>query len=256
MRKCIVSTHYNRPICSNWQIQSLKGCIGIDDWDVIFFAEPTMYEVEEVLSEAEIENKNVIINKTLLGKNGNKENALKMVEKDYDFILFLEDNTILAKDSLQLMNWAIDNIKAKEDEYLTVSPYNWFTRDIYKDENMYKLQKHHGSNIPFCFGYWSNTKEENKTSYQIRPVLSRANNIGFLEGKESDLSLEFLVKKMGHDVYDINGVYSNPLGREWIKVDDETIYSKPDISMYLAYLHKDWSNTLISESNGGYFIEC
>lgn len=256
MRKCIVSTHYNRPICSNWQVQSLKSCVGIDDWDVIFFAEPTMYEVEEVLSEAEIENKNVIINKTLLGKKSNKENALRTIEKDYDFILFLEDDVILGIDSLVLMDWTLENIKPKDSEYITVSPYNWFTRDIYRDENKFKLLDHYGSDVSFCFGYWSGTTRDNKLCHQIRPVVSRANNIGFLEGKESDLSLEFLVKKMGHDVYDINGVYSNPLGREWIKVDDKTIYSKPDISMYLVYLHKDWSNTLISESNGGYFIEC
>lgn len=255
MKKCIVSTHYNRPVCSNWQTQSLKSCVGIDDWDVIFFVEPTMYEVVEVLSSSTLKNANVIINKKLLGKNGNKENALKTAEQDYDFILFLEDDVILGPDALLLMNWAIENIKPLDSEFLTVSPYSIFTREIYDINNKFKLRSYYAPDSSYSFGYWSGTARDGKNYHQIRPIVSRANNVGFLEGKKSDPSLEFLIKKLGHDVYDNNGLFCNPLGREWIKLDEDTVYSKPDISTYTTFLHKDWSKTLISSNDGRYFIE-
>jgi hypothetical protein len=255
MRKCIVSTHYNRPICSNWQISTLSLCEGLEDWDVFFFIEPTMYSVSEIVWNCNIPNKTVIINKSLMGKYGNLANAKKMIENEYDFVFYVSDDTILAWDTLKFMSWASENLENKNTP-LTVTPYSFFNRTIYDKANSFKVKISNSQLVDWTYGYWPKGKRASG-EIQYYPVVSRVNNVGFLQGKISDPSLSAFVKGLGHDIYNVDGLFCNPLSREWLKLDEKSIMTRQDISYYAEFImHKDWSKTLItSPQNEEYFVE-
>lgn len=164
-------------------------------------------EVIETIQDYDVNN--ILINNPRLGCNANTLNAIEFAinQKFSNYILHIEDDTILAKDCLQYASYVFNRYE-KEEEALSITCYNK-TVDI-NDTKIYDIE----SQEFFCAwgcGFWADkfgTIKQNWTKHltpmnggvswdsyinhslfsggpkykQIKPTISRIQNIGDTQG--------------------------------------------------------------------------
>lgn len=211
--KTIVTMHYNRPQCTKKCIEYLERCIGIEDYIVLFHVEPCMTEIVDIISKSNL-NKKVVINTSLLGLWKNKKKAINNGFNNSDFVIVIEDDVLLSKDALQYFDWARDKFE-QDESVVTVTAYNSEKVGI----NPYEVKKRNWYNST-AWAIWKNRYEKlvnwngqdkelmsqlfTENKYEVFPVLSRAQNIGFVNGEKS-------IAKEVLDVVGVNTAYA-PIG--------------------------------------------
>lgn len=110
---------YNRPDYLNQVFSALCKCEGLDKYQIFISAEPNQPEVMKVINW--VKNTGIIpitcvVNDVTKGCNENCRNAFQLGfdGTDSDFVVYVEDDIVLAKDALCFAEWAINEFK--EDE--------------------------------------------------------------------------------------------------------------------------------------------
>lgn len=188
--KVITSTHYNRPDCTKQMISHLVKCKGIENYILLCGVEPGFPEVIEELNQYPY-RKMVFINENLLGCWGNKLAIIEQGFKLGKYVIHLEDDVILAKDSLKYFEWA-KSFEANNSIF-SVSAFS----NKQNPENMsLVLKDNHYS--PLAWATWKNRYNElvtegwdgsdvfiNKSKgnrFHVKPSVTRAKHIGYHHG--------------------------------------------------------------------------
>jgi len=206
---------YNRPEYLKATLDALSKCIGLENYEIITSEEPCP-EVDELLTR-ELATLDI---ESTRHKNkerlGNIKNCKRVFELGFatgaEWIFGLEDDIVLAKDALLWMEWAI-NKYWDEDRVIACSAFTFQGKEYYyKPEN---LSKSYLSAINFSPWGWATTKHkwdmfaegfdnairenwiENwdiqasllmraDNKMQLRPVISRSENIGVIGDKTDE----------------------------------------------------------------------
>jgi hypothetical protein len=102
--KIITSTHYNRPTCTIEMLDHLAECKGIEDYKIICCVEP-VNDVIPTLIEAHPLNTELVVNDRILGLWANKKKALSLGFSESDYVIHVEDDILLSKDSLSMFEF-------------------------------------------------------------------------------------------------------------------------------------------------------
>lgn len=195
--RLITSTHYNRPSCTRLMIENLLKCENIQYYHVCFFIEPGCPEVSKIIEEYPY-GKTVHHNTRLLGCWENKKQAVNHGMENTDFLIHLEDDVILAKDALLFFEWANKN---RQDDIATVTAYEKCTIKEYVQ--LQNLPNQVNKRVWYNSTAWAIWKDRfelvkdwngqdkdlmNKlhkiyNMHEMFPCLSRANNIGYINGE-------------------------------------------------------------------------
>lgn len=196
--KTIVTLHYNRPDCTKKCIEYLSNCRDIDSYNVFFFVEPCECEVLDIIKKCNL-NKFIFVNDTLKGLWKNKLQAVNFAMNNSEYAIILEDDVLLSKDALIYFDWA-NRYFFENKEIATVTAYNMLDGE-YHSSLYNQVQKRQWYNST-AWAIWKNRYElvnqwtgEDKdlmkklhlsqNMHEVFPLLSRAQNIGFVNGVKS-----------------------------------------------------------------------
>lgn len=197
--KIIVSTHYNRPNCTQQMIDWVSKCIGVETYHFIFFIEPGCPEVADIIENCTL-NKTIHYNDRLLGCWTNKKQAVEIGFESCDYLIFLEDDCLLAKDALLYFEYCNKTYRYMKS-IGTVTAYNRFSSHDYIQgqflPNQLSERRWYNSTTWAIWKHkyemidnWTGQDKDLKTKlhdyygmYEVFPILSRANNIGHVNGK-------------------------------------------------------------------------
>eukprot|EP00941_MAST-03F_sp_MAST-3F-sp1_P002365 g2365.t1 len=209
----------DRPDYLSQVLSTLAACSGIEKYTVLFFIEPGNDEVIRLANEFSAAARSVVtINSSRLGCHANKKQALRECfakgSSMHDFCILVEDDTILAEDALEFFEFARSRY-AGDDEIFSVSAYGDTAHRIgetVRSESHYAVtrRRHY---TPWVFGLWRDRWNEvhkkwlgwdvqmnffapsysavdwgrrgeglRGNRFEIFPILSRSNNIGFERG--------------------------------------------------------------------------
>lgn len=188
-------------------LDSLKASVDHTGYqDFIFYPSIDYYndQIYNLVSEIDWIEKKIVCNKPPLGCNKNTQQAIFRAIENHDAVIHLEDDTVLAKDALGFYVYAIEKY-ANNDQVISVSGYN---KTDEPDNNKY--YDTFTEQFFCCWGccFWKNkfsTISNNWTNqlnfmnpqswdsylqenvfrnkyYQVRPVISRVQNIGAKNG--------------------------------------------------------------------------
>lgn len=199
--KLITSTHYNRPTCTQLMIEHLLKCTNAQDYHVVFFIEPGCPDVAKIINECPL-NKTVHQNTKLLGCWENKKQAINHGFENANYVIHLEDDVLLAKDALLYFEW-VDKYCSYSAMVASATAYNTCSAHDYVQgqgtPQSVNTRKWYNSTA------WATWKDRmdlvkdwtgqdkdllNKlhlthNMFEVYPFLSRANNIGFINGETS-----------------------------------------------------------------------
>jgi len=114
-----------RPDTIRRVIESLEQNENINEWVVYFGVEPASSETVNICENNTIPNKVIIRNPSILGCEKNPFNLHNIVfDNGSEFNTHLDDDVIVSKDALNLINWYIDNFKGNA-EHKTFSLLNF-----------------------------------------------------------------------------------------------------------------------------------
>lgn len=122
MNKLITMTAYRRPEYTGQVLDALARCEGVEDWRLAAFIEPGPQEVMDAFLKFSACPVEIHHNVKRLGLNRNAYQALWHA-RDYDAVLHLEDDTLLAPDALTYYDWALQHF-ADAKNIFTVAGYN------------------------------------------------------------------------------------------------------------------------------------
>lgn len=218
--KLITTCHYNRPACTQSMLDHLSKCVGINEYHVVFFVEPGCSEVQSLIDSCTL-NKTVIHNNHLFGCWSNKKQAIKHGFDNTDYLIHLEDDVILSQDALLYFEWA-KNVK----NVGTVTAYNKNTVKNYiesmhtartvQSRNWYNSTAWamHIDKYNIIKNDWTGQDKQlyvllhfNYNLHEIYPSLSRANNIGYINGIKS--AAIDTIKIVGNSAYSPIGLSSS-----------------------------------------------
>lgn len=199
--KVIVMPVYNRPDYTKQVLEGIRRCYGSEEYKIFIFADPSPItkEVIEAINSVDRLNKIIFMNDKQLRTGDNVYKCLEYGFEKSDFVVLFEDDIVPAKDCLKFLEWARDKFEDDQNIF-NVTSYN----RIYASKlDYYRYEKH-----PWftCWGWgiwkdrWDNGLKDNWVSqkldgnwttqaniirgdrFQIRPLLSRSQNIGFKNG--------------------------------------------------------------------------
>lgn len=192
-RKVITMTAWRRPEYTRQVIDSLKNCIGFEEYVLLPTIEPGYQDVSELF--ANIPNCDVVINDTRLGCATNTLKALQRGFEISDFVIHLEDDTVPGVDSLKYLEWAYNTYK-DDKQVFSVTAYNRI-RDIDKiDPQNYFTSYRQKRYTVWMWGTWIDRFEEmskkwdfeswdtninekiRENRYEMCPTVPRSQNIG------------------------------------------------------------------------------
>ena len=174
-------------------IEALASCAGIEDYLVLFHLEPGYPEVAELAQAAPFVNKMVLTNATLLGCTANTYSAIDQAFRHADFVIYLEDDTVPARDCLRYFEWANRTYRDDPDVFSVTS----YCRDVPPRERYYAVQRQgwfNGWGVATWRDRWQQLSERwgfdewdswdicanriRGNRVQIQPFLARTQNIG------------------------------------------------------------------------------
>lgn len=289
--KIITSTHYNRPQCTSRMIDHLSRCVGIEGYKVLFFVEPGCDEVVSRIDSCDL-NKEVHVNSHLLGCWTNKKRALIEGFDRSDYVIHVEDDILLGKDALQFFEWA-GEVYRDNDSVFSVTAYNRIPKEQFFNTrcqhcghptSYYEIERRK-QYTPWAWATWKSRWDEfneewngqdmqlglfyRNNRFEVFPTLSRCQNIGYESGVVGSTELlECIIKlrytprgpefikaadELRAKVKD-GDIIQNVLGQEWIKLDDNNIKSRSDLSEYMEKHRLDlWSEDVDLPPFTGFF---
>lgn len=102
----IVLIAYNRPKYMSRVLKSLQDCIGIHRYDVHIFVEPENDEVISISRKFNAARSWVHVNPSRLGCHANKKQSVAFGFNISEFVIVVEDDTLLAPDALLFFEYA------------------------------------------------------------------------------------------------------------------------------------------------------
>jgi hypothetical protein len=196
-----------RPEYTKTVFEYYKKCIDIENYSILTFIEPTIPEVTDVVKSFKAQNFcniEVNVNKTRLDYHDNFIQAINKGFERNNYIILGGDDIIYGEDALiyfEKMNELFQN-----DPYvLTASGYNYNHGEYIQDYEKYRIYPcNRTGHLPWGFAMWKNSWDKIWNFYinnkhrlpiynvedtthlltleggytEIRPVFSRANNIG------------------------------------------------------------------------------
>jgi hypothetical protein len=119
----LVVVAYNRPKYLKRVLESLENCVGVEMYDVYFSVDPGNKEVLRLAWGFDASrSRTVTRNEVRLGAHENKKRALDRGFQVADFVIMIEDDTILSPDTLQFFEYARDRYEF-DDNVFTISAY-------------------------------------------------------------------------------------------------------------------------------------
>lgn len=99
--KVVAVTLYRRYGYSKAVLEALTRCDGVDSYLILLHVDPGCTEVEELAASFPLPRKQVVINRTRLGCNGNIFGALSHGFSVAHYVILLEDDVVPARDLLR-----------------------------------------------------------------------------------------------------------------------------------------------------------
>jgi CDGSH-type Zn-finger protein len=217
MNKIITMTACRRPEYTQKVLESLARCTGSSEYKLVPFCDGPHQQVIDVFKGVDFCEVEVNVNKKRLGHTQNTHKALSRGFELSDYVILLEDDTVLSKDFLEFHEHCRENFKDDESVY-TVSAghynnidkkYSEEERSLYKRNQWFSNQGwgtwidrweeeggiKHNWEAPETVGYgvyitnykyggWDGliNKHARKGRDEILSVVSRVKNIGAREG--------------------------------------------------------------------------
>jgi len=123
--KIITSTQYRRPEYTKKMLEHLKGCLGIEEYKIIFsidrFDRETTNEIISLCGGVDFCEKELIINMVPLGCNKNTLASLTRGFELSDYVIHIEDDILTSYRSLKIFE---ELKKEKREDVFSVSLYN------------------------------------------------------------------------------------------------------------------------------------
>jgi len=199
-------------------LDHLAKCDGVEDYKVICCVEPVNSIIPDLIESHPL-NTELVVNDRLLGLWSNKKKALSLGFGESDYVIHVEDDILLSKDSLSMFESCYN---LKDDETIfTVCAFGprklpeWEFPDGILPDNM-KLQI---SKTPWYtpWGWatwedrWNSFKDEwdghdQVLNHEIRgdrceafPTLSRVKSVGYMRGEYTNASCDDEILKVIRD---------------------------------------------------------
>ena len=220
MNGAIVMTACNRADYTKEVLASLRGCIGIENYLFLPHVEPVDDAVIGALKGFKGCEMSATVNSRRLGHTLNTHKALTHGFERADYVILIEDDTVLSQDFLLFHEFCRNKFKDDEsvftvcaghykhpnetvdpDSHLTYERQRWFSnqgwatwRDRWEEEGGMKTTWENeelimGSiyQVQYRYGGWDGllNKYIRKDRCEIIPTLSRVQNIGALGGVHS-----------------------------------------------------------------------
>lgn len=206
MDKVIVMTAWRRPDYLTQVLESMKRCVGIEDYTVVICAEPGDAGVETLVRNARVGKTTIpVVNAERLGCARNTYEAFKRGFEVGDYVILVQDDDGLAPDALSFFEWAGEKY-AGSQKVMSVSGYN-FTRNwkdwtvgLYAREVRVRdwtssftvamwRDRWEGLKGRWSFEHWGPglcalMKETGRL--EIHPTISRVQNIGAEDGTHTE----------------------------------------------------------------------
>lgn len=192
--KTITMTAWKRPDLTQQVLNSLAKCIGIENYKLLAFVEPGCEHVVELFDKFNACNKQIVVNKQVLGIAENTKQALNAAFEQGDYNIHIEDDTVLLPNALNFFEWC--NAKYYQDKHIgTACAYSgntsqsnvndaiihrWFgcwAWSTWKDRWEQSLKKSWGGDMCRFASHVNGWQFENK-KLQIYPMQSLCINIG------------------------------------------------------------------------------
>jgi hypothetical protein len=191
---------YNRPRYFLQTLDALSKCNGIEKYLIVVSAEPLCREVIDMALNIKFASRFVVVNAEKIGCSANVYNALSTGFKASDYVICVEDDVLLAPDTLQYFEWCKDRFR-NDPEIYTIGCYIRNPGPCV-ESNMYVCKRCPWF-IAWGWATWRNRWEEpggmrddwdfnyqhegwdininhrlRRDRQEIYPVLSRSQNIG------------------------------------------------------------------------------
>lgn len=195
--KIITSTHYNRPTCTKLMLDHLAKCDGIEDYKVICCVEPVNNIIPDLIESHPL-NTELVVNDKILGLWTNKKKALSLGFSESDYVIHVEDDILLSKDSLSMFEFCYS---LKDDEtILSVTAFSrWNPKNgIVPDNVKFRVAKNRWY-TPWAWATWEDrwnsfkdewnghdqvlNNEIRGDRFEVYPQLSRVKSVGYLRGE-------------------------------------------------------------------------
>lgn len=198
--KIITMTLYNRPNYTSQVLHSLEKCDGIKEYMILPSIEPVNKEVIKLGTTISFTKSLPLVHKTKQGCGKNTFLAMKRGFEISDFVLHIEDDTVLAPDSLRYIehcrrlfegNPAVFDISLcsrvidwTQDDFYKLKRRNWFTPWGWATWKYRWKELEEKWDFDDSKGGWDINIGKNVIGrrLEIFPTVSRTQNIGALNG--------------------------------------------------------------------------
>lgn len=277
----ITSPHYNRPHCTAQMLAYLKECEHINDVGLFFLLEPGCDEVHQMVEDFDHPRKRVIKNDRLLGCWTSKKKIINEAFKHTDFVFHVEDDLLLAPDTIRMIIWMMNTYKDKPSIF-SCSTFNGHIGGLLNypcpccgtNTALHQIGRRPAYNS-IGFGIWKDRWDEfaddwngrdidlheiyRKDRYEVYPLVSRINHIGFDNGVVTHPDMYDVLHTISRGTNNetqwdatlerwkrINpDLLTTHQDREWIKLDDKNARSRKAPEFYKDYYFlKEWAGNI------------
>lgn len=218
MEKVITMTASHRPEYTARVVDSLSHCYGISNYKLIVHVEPVLQSVIDIFKNIKFCPVELHINERRLGHTLNAYRSLSRGFEESDYVIRIEDDTLLAKDFLKFHEFCYEKFKDEKENIFSICAGHYHEPDnIYSQEQLSSaLLKASFSNQGWatwanrwfepggCHEVWEEPETITPTHYilnykhrgwdwmieekhrrgrrEVIPTISRVKNIGALNG--------------------------------------------------------------------------
>jgi hypothetical protein len=221
MEKIITITASHRPPYTQRVIDSLALCHGVSSYKLVAFVEPISQHVINIFKKISFCDVELHVNDARLGHTLNAHKSLSRGFELSDYVIRIEDDTLLAKDFLKFHEFCSEKFKNEKDSIFSISAGHYHEAGrTYRPEELSSfttragfsnqgwgtwsdrwLEKNGAAeiwefpetifgsyyNVNYRYGGWDALMENThrKDRNEIIPIISRVKNIGILNGVHS-----------------------------------------------------------------------
>jgi len=218
MERVITITASHRPTYTAKVIESLKNCSNISNYKLIAFLEPISEAVINIFKNINFCELDLNINEKRLGHTLNAHRSLSKAFEQADYVIRIEDDTLLCDDFLKFHEFCSEEFKDDKDKVFSVcaghyhepdkmhtvedlnkitfrsgfSNQGWATWSDrwFEDDGCHETWENSETVLPghyiinYKYGGWDNLIQDThrKDRNEVIPTISRVKNIGSLDG--------------------------------------------------------------------------
>lgn len=212
--KLITMTAYRRPDYTQQVVDGLRECIGIEDYVLMPFVDDgnNHPEVVDVFRKIDFMEVRPHIQEIRVGCNNNTYFAMSKGFALTDFLIHLEDDTVIVKDALKVLEF-LNETYADRKEVIGATTFTNFhhgfvTEETVNDDSVYQIGMDNGNFTAWCCATWKDRWKKyyrptfasipsNRISWdthlfhrlkdqgklcEVKPYISRCQNIGLKNG--------------------------------------------------------------------------